>query len=211
MSKNKFNQLVTKIIDGYQTNSGGNYLVGISGIDCSGKSTLAYRLEERLNMNNIPVQTVHGDDFLFDRVTRNKNPNQEIGYYAETFDYDKLFNELLIPMKSNRTLDKDLILLNWMNDKYTKVKFQVRYPSVIIVEGVFLFKKNLPDIFDFKIWIDISFEEGLQRALNRTRDQNYYGDPELIRQRYTERFYKGQKLHLKIDNPIEKCDLIIGG
>lgn len=204
-------KIVTDIIDQYQSNKTKNILVGISGIECSGKSTLADKLKQLLEKKKIPTKIIHGDDFLFDKETRNKNPKQDIGYYCETFDYNKLFTELLIPIKNNTLFESKLCLLDWENDIYSKFKFQTNQPTIILVEGVFLFKKDLPKIFDLSVWIDITFELGMQRALNRSRDKNYYGNSDAILQRYTERFHKGQKIHLKLDKPIENCDFIIGG
>lgn len=209
MNSNYLNDIYTEIMKQFNTQKPSHYIVGISGIDCSGKSTLTKQLSQLFHDRGVNTYTVHVDDFLFDRQTRNANPDQANGYYYETFDFDKLFDDIIIPLKGHKKLKKDVELLDWEKDiKYTK-QFSFDSPCIVIVEGVLLFKKQFAHLFDYKIWIDITFELGLSRALNRERDVNYYKDKEDILKRYETRFYAGQKLHFKIDEPSKCCDYII--
>lgn len=188
---------------------GMNYLVGISGIDGAGKSTLSKQLCEKLNERGVYAYTIHGDDFLFERKIRNANPNQAIAYYFETFDYSKLFNEILIPLKEEKEFRKVVELLDWEKDIFYSKEFKFKAPCIIIVEGVLLFKKQFAHVFDHKIWIDIDFESGLNRALRRERDINYYKDKEEIESRYINRFYAGQKIHFEYDEPSKHSNYIV--
>ena len=100
-------------------------------------------------------------------------------------------------------------MLDWESDTFYTKEFKLGAPSIIIVEGVLLFKKQYLNVFDYKIWIDIDFELGLSRALKRERDINYYKDKEEIRNRYTNRFYEGQKLYFEYDEPSKHCNYIV--
>lgn len=185
-----------------------NFIVGISGIDCSGKSTLSEILYNKLKDKKINVYLIHGDDFLFNRKIRNANDNQEVAYYYETFNYEKLFNEIIIPAKKDKNFYKKIEMLDWQTDLTFIGEFKFEGPCIIIVEGVLLYKKEYKDLFNYKLWIDIDFDTGIERALKRKRDVNYYKDEDELLNRYLGRFYKGQALHIQIDNPKDDCDYI---
>jgi uridine kinase len=187
-----------------------NFILGISGIDCSGKSTLSEVLYDKLKDKEINAYLIHGDDFLFNKKIRNANVDQEIAYYYETFNYKKLFNEIIIPAKKNRYFYQEVEMLDWKTDLTFIGDFEFKGPCIIIIEGVLLYKKEYKDIFDYKVWIDIDFDTGIERALKRKRDIEYYKDKDELLNRYLGRFYKGQALHMRVDNPKNDCDYIIG-
>lgn len=100
-------------------------------------------------------------------------------------------------------------MLDWQTDLTFIGEFEFEGPCIIIVEGVLLYKKEYKDLFDYKLWIDIDFDTGIERALKRKRDRKYYKDEDELLNRYLARFYKGQALHMQIDNPKNNCDYIM--
>lgn len=209
MNPKYLNNIFAEIKKNYNKENPKYYIVGISGIDCSGKSTVADQLSQMLNNGGFTTYTVHVDDFLYERKIRNANSNQADGYYYETFNFNKLFGEIIIPLRKREKFCKLVEVLDWENDtNYTK-EYKFDTPCIVIVEGVLLFKKQFVNLFDYKIWIDIDFELGLSRALRRERDVNYYKDKEEIINRYLNRFYEGQKLYFEYDEPSKSCDYII--
>lgn len=100
-------------------------------------------------------------------------------------------------------------MLDWQTDLTFTGEFKFEGPCIIIVEGVLLYKKEYKDLFDYKLWIDIDFDTGIERALKRKRDRKYYKDEDELLNRYLGRFYKGQALHMRIDNPKNNCDYIM--
>lgn len=183
-----------------------NYLIGISGIECSGKSTLSKKLFNFLLENNINTYLLSGDDFLFNRETRYANKNQIQGYYNESFNYEKLFNEIISPAINSDSFSEVISYLDWQSNKMISKEFTFKSPFVLILEGVFIFKEQYREYFDYKVWLDISFQDSLKLAFQRTRDLEYYGDKNYIIKRYTERFYPAQLYHILNDNPDEICD-----
>lgn len=183
-----------------------NYLIGISGVDCSGKSTLSKDLFDFLMDNNINTYLLSGDDFLFDRDTRYTNKNQIHGYYNESFNYEKMFHELISPAINSSLFSKEIDHLDWQSNKMISQEFIFKSPFVLVLEGVFLFKEQYRDYFDYKVWLNIPFKDALKLAFQRTRDLEYYGDKNAIMKRYTERFYPAQLYHILNDKPDEFCD-----
>jgi uridine kinase len=174
-------------------------LVGISGLDCAGKSTLAERLARRSDWGR-PAQIVSVDDFLHPRRIRNANPDQLRGYYHETFDLDAIF-AVLRQARSAVDFAVEVPVLDWQSDTPGRRVFSASRPSLFLVEGVFLFRPPLVDLFDLRIWIDLSFDDALARALRRERDLAYYASTEAIRDRYLRRFFPAQRHHIDVDRP----------
>ena len=65
--------------------------------------------------------------------------------------------------------------------------------TIIIFEGVFLFRKELSPYIDYKIFLDISFEESKNRA--KTRDVPVYGEEILTM--YEEKYLPSQRRYLE--------------
>jgi len=83
--------------------------------------------------------------------------------------------------------------------------FDIGDDAVIIVEGVLLFRPPLDGLFDYKVFLDVTFEEVLRRA--RERDVTRYG--EAIMQRYVNRYIPAQKIYLSKYKPEEASDLVV--
>jgi N-acetylglutamate synthase-like GNAT family acetyltransferase len=81
--------------------------------------------------------------------------------------------------------------------------------TIFILEGIFLFRKELENYWDFKIFLDVSFETALNRNIQREKDQQSIGDKEQIINRYNMRYIPGQKMYFKNDNPRETSDIIL--
>ncbi|MCZ8517874.1 MULTISPECIES: adenylyl-sulfate kinase [Paenibacillus] len=211
MTDQEYRQLVDELQRGYQAKKKENrhLLVCVSGIDASGKSTLAQRLQESLTERGMPVLPLSGDDFFFRRHVRYRNPDPAAGYYLDSCDYGTLFGELLVPLSRGELVRKTVTHVDWESDAYRETEYSVPEPSVIVVEGVFLLRRDLPDVFDYRIWLSLSFRAGVKRACSRERDLAYYGSVQAIRDRYLKRLYRGQLLHLQQDRPWERCQAVL--
>ena len=178
-------------------------VVGINGVDTSGKTVFALGLENYLRHRGIHTQIIHLDDFHNPRTIRYADISPE-GYIKHAFDLPKLSNLLrqLRQCPSKITVD----LLDLDADTYTNEKtFQANDNSVIIVEGVLLYREPIDMFFDYRIFLDITFDEVLHRA--QARDVPKYGKAFL--QRYIDRYIPAQKIYLNEYFPKEKCRLII--
>jgi uridine kinase len=164
-------------------------IVGISGIDCAGKSTLAAWLRSRLEERDVDVLLIEGDAFLRPRHLRRANPDQARGYYGESFDYSPLIRDLLTPVRAGAPV--------------------VAPGSVVLVEGVFLFAENRLPLFDLAVWIELDPDEALDRARRRPYDLDRYGGPREVEREYRRRFLPGQELHLAVDRPHERAHALL--
>jgi uridine kinase len=75
------------------------------------------------------------------------------------------------------------------------------------MEGVFLFRPELVDYWDLKVFLDVDFSASVRRALNR--DGYYLGTDVDIRRMYEERYMPGQMLYFSTSKPKEKADIVV--
>jgi uridine kinase len=137
---------------------------------------------------------------------RYSGENQADNYYNRSFDIDSILTNILLPIHQNNEFSVELTHLNLQMDKYEiKKRYSIQKDTIILFEGVFLFRKELSPYIDYKIFLDISYEESRKRAAKR--DIPTYG--EQILEKYDTKYLPAQKKYLK-EYPSEKvADLII--
>ena len=177
-------------------------LTGISGIDASGKGHVTTKLAERISNHNVVVINVDGwlnlPNVRFDPLRPAEN------FYENALRLDEMFESLISPLKKTRRVD---IAMDYTDETATEYRTH-RYKSddvdVILLEGIFLFKRRFVDHFDLKLWVDCSFETALERAIDR--GQEGLAKEETIRA-YETIYFPAQRIHLKRDNPKAVADL----
>lgn len=178
-------------------------VIGINGVDTSGKTEFSNNLQNYLEKRGYHTQLIHVDDFHQPRSVRIKDCSPE-GYIANAFDLTNL-SEILAEMKSKPT-DKHIELLDLETDTYTnKRHYRTGDETVVIIEGVLLYRPPIDDLIDYKVFLDISFDEVLRRA--SVRDVPKYGEEFL--QKYIDRYIPAQKIYLKQFSPKENCHLLV--
>jgi uridine kinase len=179
-------------------------IVGISGIDCAGKSTLARRLADELRAAGEDALVVGGDHFNRPRSERSPLPAEDPDY---GFAYGQLIRELLEPARTGGRVEARLRVKDWERDVWGEQDFVVEPGAIVLVEGVFLFRPEVVPLLDLKVWLEISFDDALARAL--ARDADAMGGEDGVRERYATRYFPGQRLHLERDRPHEHADVVV--
>jgi len=146
-------------------------LVGLSGIDGSGKGFVAKQIEARLAQHSIAAANINVDGWLNlpDRRFNSTGPAEH--FYENAIRLDELFAKLLLPLREQRTLN---LVANFAEGETAKSYRQRTYSfknvGVVLVEGIFLFKREQRKLFDLAIWVDCSFPTALSRALARAQE-----------------------------------------
>ncbi|MES9515127.1 uridine kinase [Rhodococcus erythropolis] len=179
----------------------GRTVVGLSGIEASGKSTIADELADGISTSGHDVVTIHGDEFSTAKAVRNNNPDAVRGYLEDAYDYSILSSRVLVPLRSAEVSDISYVSTDPETDESVVTKARVPDRAIVLVEGVLLFRGLMRDQFDLRIWVETSFDESLRRAKVRPRDVSYYGTAEAIVSRYESRFHPAQRIHLRDDRP----------
>lgn len=185
------------------------YFVGIDGLGGAGKSTIvnSLELELELNKNEYECYILHIDDFINKRKIRyNDSKEQWYCYYNIQWRYDYLIKEILEPIKRDEEIQKVIELYDKENDKYNVKQIYIPKGAILILEGVFLQRKELKDYLDFTIYLDVEKEIRLKRVLKR---DGYIGDAEDIKCKYEKRYFPAEDRYLIEYNPIENADLVL--
>lgn len=178
-------------------------VIGISGVDTSGKTRFAEEFEHYMKMRGYHTQMIHLDDFHNERAIRWMDDSPK-GYIDHAFNLDKLSN-LVRQLKEN-SVDIELNLLDLSTDTTTNRKrYRTEDRTIIILEGVMLYRAPIDPLLDYRIYLDISFEEVLRRA--RIRDVPIYGEEFL--EKYENKYIPAQKIYMEQYQPKGKCQLVI--
>lgn len=185
-------------------------IVGINGVDGSGKTTLSINLTDALLAMGVPVCRISVDDFLHPREHRyRRGPQSPRGYYEDSVDYEAIIEAALKPAFNAeggpircKTKHFDLI-----NNKPVEVFEDLAENSCLLIEGIFLFRLEIIPFLHIKIFVDADFEAVLNRVM--TRDRGSLGDEAAVRSRYERKYIPGQKIYLNEDKPADISDIVV--
>lgn len=181
-------------------------IIGINGVDTSGKTTFTNYFSKYLSHVGIKNTVVHIDDFHNPSSIRSQGDNPIDAYYNNAFNYNQLINELLEPLKTYQSINKTICCLNLDTDKYENyINYNIDSDTVVLIEGVLLFRSPLNDYLDDKIFINIDFDEVLNRAL--IRDVPKYGLQFL--DKYKNKYIPIQKKYIAEWEPFKNSSIVI--
>ncbi len=178
------------------------FIIGVNGIDCSGKTMFATALENHLKNNGWQTQLIHIDDFHNPKAVRYAGSDEADNYYYRSFDIMQLTERILKPVREQGGINEVLTLLNLETEKYDKVrKYSITPDTIVILEGVFLFRKELIPYIDYKIYLDIPFKESKKRAVSR--------DPAAGLTKYDTKYLPAQQKYIRELSPAFTADINI--
>jgi uridine kinase len=73
--------------------------------------------------------------------------------------------------------------------------------GLLLVDGIFLFRPELDDLWDFRVFVHIELEEGIRRGVARDGLEK----EALYRRRYA----PGQRIYLNAVHPAERADVVV--
>jgi uridine kinase len=178
------------------------FVVGITGIDGSGKTRFAEALEGFLIERGLKTQAIHLDDFHHPKEIRYAGKDPADNYFNRSFNIGLIIEKLLQPLRRKRAFSTRMTAFDYVTDRYENEReFTFGPETVVIFEGVFLFRKELAPYLDYKIHLDITFEESKRRAKER--------DPEAALEKYDEKYLPAQAKYLKEYPPDKTADMVI--
>jgi len=180
-------------------------LVAVDGSDAAGKTTFADRLASAVEA---PTVRVSVDSFLRPRHLRYRRGElSPLGYYLDSFDRDALLEGCLRPFRAgDRQITVSAAAKQDDGPPYGQT-LVVPARAVLVVDGVFLQREQLRELWTVAIYLKVSPAEYLERA--RRRDRAVLGSVAEVERRYRGRYLPGQVLYRDDATPETAADVLI--
>lgn len=185
----------------------GPMVVGVTGIDASGKSAMTAMLAGELIRSELPVQIIQIDDFHRPRAERQYGDLPEPDkYYENTFDFARLKTEILTPIRDEGSLDVSITCLDLVADTWSVDRhFVVKEESIVLIDGLFLFRPEMSHFLDLIVFLDVTESTVLERANSRDVPVHGLG----IITKYETKYLPAQRKYLEDFPPETNADVII--
>lgn len=181
-------------------------LAAVSGIDASGKGAIAAQIAAGLERAGLRVASIGLDPWHQPAGVRFAAEDPGGTFYRSAFRFDELFERLIEPLRRDRSIVLEERLIDLATDATYEHTFRFEHVDIILLEGIFLLRRDLRPRYDVSIWIDCPFEVALARALRRNQE----GKPAAKLQADYERIYfPAQRIHIALDRPAARADLIL--
>ena len=180
-------------------------LVGISGIDASGKGFVTTRIAELLQKRGIKPAVISADGWINLPHVRFHQQDLAKHFYENAIRFDEMFKRVILPLRIKRNVNVESDFAEETATTFRKHRYVFRNIDIILLEGIFLFKPTYRDHFDLKVWIDCSFATALRRAT--ARGQEGLPPVETIKA-FETIYFPAQRIHLARDNPRKAADLV---
>lgn len=172
--------------------------VGIDGINASGKTVFAGKLKSRLESADKKVFLFSVDDFKFPLEQRRLLEGDEADiYYNKWFDYDKIRTDILDKLDSGPALVR--------SHAWTK-EVDFSEVDIVLFEGIFIFRQEFADYFDFKIFLDVDEDTAYRRIVER---DSRIETLDVTRHKWKYRSMPAQKMYFELVNPKAVSDVVI--
>jgi uridine kinase len=183
--------------------------VGIDGRSAAGKTTLADELTVSLGQLGRPIIRASVDDFYRpagERYRRGRESPE--GYFLDTFDYPALRSSLLLPLgPGGSRCYRTGVFDSWKEVAVGRLVCEAAPDAILLVDGVFLFRADLNDLWDFRIFVDVDADEALRRGIER--DEGWMGSRAAAERRYRVRYVPGERMYFESVNPRQLADVIV--
>jgi uridine kinase len=126
-----------------------SFVVGINGIDCSGKTTFAKSVSKYFTHHKIENDCLDIDNFN-NRAIESETYKAFVSGSWDEKDLNKYYK----------------LIINYSDAIKAVSEYKKKYPLVIL-EGIFIYKPQLADLFDLKIYLDINISLGRKRFAKR--------------------------------------------
>ena len=185
----------------------GRLRVAVDGLTASGKTSFGHEIAQLILRSGRPVLRASLDDFKKPWRDRHRYDRESgAGYYRNAFDYPAVRGLLLEPAGVGGSGECVLCSIDPLTQiDHSAVITHVAPDAVLIVDGVFAFRPEINDCWDFRIWLEIDSELSVQRGTRR--DQDWAGlEAEAV---HRNRYLASGHLYIAEVDPIRLADVAI--
>ena len=184
--------------------------VGIDGRDAAGKTTLADELAPLVEARGRPVIRASIDGFHRPRAERYRRGRESpLGYYLDSFDYDAVRRELLLPLgRTGKRVYRSAVFDATTDSPVAEERRVASEDAVALVDGIFLFRPELDDLWDFRIFVDVTVEEAERRDAARDAAAGRVRTDASLRL-FATRYAQGQEIYFDAEQPKARADVVV--
>jgi uridine kinase len=186
--------------------------VAIDGVDASGKTTMANELAPLIEKRGRPFIRASVDGFHNPKEVRyQRGQDSPEGYYLDSFNYEILQRDLLIPLGPDGKRQYRRATFNFREDAATPETWEeAPVNAILLFDGVFLLRPELIQHWDFSVFVDVDFDASVPRAVARDVGQSKGQlNPETALAKYNRRYVPGQRIYLAQACPTEHANAIL--
>lgn len=177
---------------------GQRFALGIDGLSRSGKTTFVKKIEQHFQGKDIPLFIFHIDDYIVERDKRYNTGYEEwYEYYHLQWDTKWLTDHLFNKLKSS----EELHLLTYDHSSDTRKTEVVSLPEtcLIIIEGVFLQRREWRSYYDYLIYLDCPREKRFNRESETTQ---------MNLEKFRTRYWKAEDYYVETEFPKKNADMV---
>jgi len=183
--------------------------VAIDGRCAAGKTSLADALVPLVRANGFEVVRPSVDGFHYPQAHRyRQGEHSAVGYYEDAFDYPSVVAHLLQPLSG---AEFPVSCRHSCHDVRTDVALDasitVSANTVLLFDGIFLFRRELNAYWDFRILVHVDAATSLARAIER--DTGGLGSADVVRLKYERRYEPAWVMYCDREEPEAKADVIV--
>ncbi len=140
------------------------YIIGIAGGTGSGKTTVVRKIVEALPVDKIAL--IPQDSYYNDTTHLTMEERRRINFdHPDAFDWDLLTRQIE-DLRNGRAIEQPTY--SYIESNRQPETVHVEPCEVIILEGIMaLWKKEIRDLMDLKIFVDADADERLIRVIQR--------------------------------------------
>jgi uridine kinase len=157
--------------------------IGIDGVDGAGKTRLAEELAQELTSRGRPAVRVSLDQFERGKAERYERGDlSPEGYYIDAFDLERFRAHVL--------------------------SIAGPFEIAIVVDGVFLQRPELGDLWDAVVWVEADLETAARRGAER--NLVWFDSLDETHERYRIRYLPAQRRYIEEQRPHERATFVVG-
>lgn len=179
--------------------------VAIDGPDGAGKTVFADALADTLRAHGRTVVRVSIDGFHQPRSIRyRRGRDSPEGFWLDSYDYSRFRADVLDPLGPGGSRRYRPAAHDVGTDAALHPEPRLAEPgSVLAVDGIFLNRAELADVWDVSVFLDVPFGVTALRMAERDGIAPDVDDPR------THRYVEGQRLYFAAADPKNRADLVV--
>ncbi|GAA1670180.1 uridine kinase [Microbacterium lacus] len=192
-----------------QHNRGGRVIIAVDGIDGAGKTVFADSFADVFAEDGSAVFRASIDDFHRPRAERYARGRQSPeGFYRDSYDLTTFRRVLIDPFReggqTGASTGFQLAAFDVVRDQPVESAWTTApRDAVLIVDGIFLHRPELRNLWNWSVWLDVPIDVAAQRLALRDGSDPSPSAPSNARYR------QGQELYLKEANPRAAASAIV--